>query len=382
MDKSMLAAVFWSATCVVAYIYLGYPALVWTLARRRRPAEAEYLESPLSVVIVAYNEATRLPSKIDSILAADGSAAIHEIVVASDGSTDATCDLMQNHSDPRVRLLHFDQRRGKPAVLNDAIPQCTTDIVVLTDARQELHPGALKALVANLSDPGVGVVSGNLVFRHTADETTTARGVGVYWKYEKFIRSHESQWRSVPGATGAFYAIRKDLFRPIGEQTLLDDVVIPMQAIERGYRCVWEPAAIIYDDPATSSQQEVVRKRRTIAGCAQLVLRQPRWLFPWSNPIWIEYTSHKIARLVSPALLVVMLAANAALAGQPVYRVLLSAHICFYLAALSGWLIQRCGRRSVCFAAPLLFLTLNVTTVFALWDAVRGRFRATWQKAI
>lgn len=381
MDKIMLAVAFWSAACLVVYIYLGYPLLVWILSKRRPSDEAECLESPVSVVIVAYNEAARLTRKIDSILAADGSLAVVEIIVASDGSTDDTCQLLQDHRDSRVRLLHFDQRRGKPAVLNDAIAQCTTDIVVLTDARQEFHPAALTALIGRLSDPGVGVVSGNLVFRQTEDETTTARGVGVYWKYEKFIRNHESQWRSVPGATGALYAIRKDLFHPIAAQTLLDDVVIPMQAIERGYRCVFEPRAIIYDDPASSSRQEVVRKRRTIAGCAQLVLRQPRWLFPWSNPIWIEYVSHKIARLVSPALLVVMLVANAALAGQPAYRVLLSVHICFYLAALSGYLIQRSGQRSPCFAAPLLFLTLNLTTVLALWDACRGRFRATWQKA-
>jgi len=381
MDKVSLAIVFWCATCLVVYIYLGYPLLVWVLAKRSRAVDASCRERPVSVVIVAHNEAQRLPGKIESICSANGSDAISEIIVASDGSTDATCQIINAHPDPRVRLLHFDQRRGKPAVLNDTIPQCQADIVVLTDARQDLHPNALQALTARLSDPSVGVVSGNLVFRETGAETTTARGVGVYWKYEKFIRSHESRWRSVPGATGALYAIRKDLFRPIGQQTLLDDVVIPMQAIERGSRCVFEPAAIIYDHPSTSSQQEVIRKRRTIAGCAQLVLRQPRWLFPWSNPIWIEFVSHKIARLVSPALLVVMLAANVALAEQPAYRVLLSVHICFYLAALSGYLIQRSGRRSLCFAAPLLFLTLNLTTVLALWDALRGRFRATWQKA-
>ncbi|MEO1998950.1 MAG: glycosyltransferase, partial [Planctomycetaceae bacterium] len=155
MDKIMLAVLFWSSTWLVVYIYLGYPALVWTLAKRRRPAEVQCLERPLSVVIVAYNEAARLPRKIDSILAADGSAAVREIVVASDGSTDATCDLVQNHSDPRVRLRHFDQRRGKPAVLNDTIPACASDVVVLTDALQELDPGALQALMAKLSDPEV-----------------------------------------------------------------------------------------------------------------------------------------------------------------------------------------------------------------------------------
>ena len=185
----------------------------------------------------------------------------------------------------------------------------------------------------------------------------------------------------MPGATGALYAIRQSLFRPIPEQTLLDDVVIPMQAIELGYRCLIEPGAIAYDTPSQSTQQESVRKRRTIAGAAQLIINQPRWLLPWKNPIWIEFISHKIARLCSPALLLLAAGTNIALAGQPLYCFMLTLQFCFYTAAGVGYLFQQQGKKSSLFGLPLMFVSLNTTTTGALWDALRGRFRATWQRS-
>lgn len=369
------------------YIYVGYPALIWILARctTRRPQKRPTDEA-LSVVVVAYNVATVLPRKIKSILHSDCAWRIREVLIASDGSTDATKTIVEGCGDSRVRLLTFSERRGKPSVLNDAIPVCTSDIVVLTDARQELHPGALSELAANFADETVGAVSGELVFQPAVNDTTAAQGLGIYWAYEKFIRKHEARFRSVPGATGALYAIRKGLFRPIDPKTLLDDVVIPMQTVVQGYRCLFEPAAIVYDTPSSTPQKESLRKRRTIAGAAQLLVLHPSWLLPWCNPIWLEYVSHKLSRLFSPLLLFVaaitnvMLAfhTNTPLASPHVYTIILAVHCGFYLSALAGWVCQQVGTRSPFFAAPFMFLTLNLTTLVALSDAVRGHFRVTW----
>jgi cellulose synthase/poly-beta-1,6-N-acetylglucosamine synthase-like glycosyltransferase len=339
------------------------------------------------VVVVAHNEATVLPRKIKSILHSDCAWRIREVLIASDGSTDATKTVVESCGDPRVRLLAFSERRGKPSVLNDAIPACMSDIVILTDARQELHPGALSELAANFADETVGAVSGELVFRPSGNNTTAAQGLGIYWAYEKFIRKHEGRFRSVPGATGALYAIRKRLFRPIDAQTLLDDVVIPMQAVVQGYRCLFEPAAIVYDTPSRTPEKEFLRKRRTIAGAAQLLVLHPSWVLPWCNPIWLEYISHKLSRLLSPLLLLaiaitnVTLAfhTNTTLASPHVYPIILAVHCCFYLCALTGWVFQQAGTRSTFFAAPWMFLTLNLTTLVALSDAVRGHFRVTWK---
>lgn len=377
-----LETLFWCALAGLAYIYAVYPLLVALAARCvRRPQHRQDWGDELSVVLVAYNEAARLPAKLHSILSSDCAERIGEILVGSDGSDDHTPEVVAAFPDPRVRLISFAERRGKPAVLNDLVPRCRAEIVVLTDARQQLEPDGIRRLTQPFADPSIGVVSGELMLRASHSDSAAAVGMGAYWKYEKLIRRHESRFRSVPGATGAFYAIRRSLFRPIPENTLLDDVVIPMQAIERGHRCILESGAIAWDVPSQSTRQEAVRKRRTIAGCAQLLLNQPRWILPWRNPIWWEFMSHKLARLLSPLLLLTVLASCFALASQPLYCALLCMQLGLYGGAIGGWVQSRRGRALPWLSLPLMFVSLNLTIVAALWDASRGRFQAAWQRS-
>lgn len=374
--------IFWLSILGVAYIFVGYPLLMFALSRWRPLRTTKQPNTqPVSVVIVAYNEAARLSKKIASVLASDDAHRIQEILVASDGSTDDTTAAIAGLNEPRVQLLAFPERRGKPSVLNDVVPRCRSELVVLTDARQELDHLAIAELAANFADTTVGAVSGELVFRADGDTTTASHGVGLYWRYEKFLRKCEGRFRSVPGATGALYALRRSLFRPIPAQTILDDVVIPMQAVTSGFRCLFESAAIAFDQPSDSTAKESIRKRRTIAGAAQLIVNHPGWLLPWRNPIWFEFVSHKLARLASPLLLTAAAIANIRMASHPLYAVLLTWHVTFYLSAFAGWAFQRAGRRSSLFGAQLMFVALNATTVAALADALRGRFRATWQRS-
>lgn len=376
-----LQILFWLSVSGLSYIFAGYPLVVWWQSRSRRSTHVKQnVERSVSIVIVAYNEARTLPKKIQSLLASTRADWIREILIGSDGSTDDTALALHVIEDPRVKLFPFTSRRGKPAVLNELVPQCRSEIVLLADARQEFAPDCIERLLENFDDPSVGVVSGELVLRATPDSSTAAQGIGFYWKYEKFIRRCESQWRGVPGATGACYAIRKPLFRPIPEQTILDDVVIPMQAVTRGYRCLFEPAAQVFDEPSQSSGQESVRKRRTIAGAAQLMRLFPEWLMPTHNPLWFEYVSHKLMRLLAPLLMVVALTTNLLLLNVPVYWFLLNVQIVFYVSAAIGWLFQRQGEQSSLFGPSLMFVTLNLTTTLALWDAFRAKYRVTWQK--
>lgn len=384
MTELLTQILFWLSLFGLAYVYLGYPLLVRVLSRmhpmrrERHPADES---QKVSVVIACHNEAERIRVKLNKLLWSAQADTIGEIVIGSDGSTDNIADVIASFKDRRIRLIEFANRRGKPAVLNDLIPRCVSEIIVLCDARQILSERAIPELLANFADPSVGVVSGELMFRSSDDSSTASRGIGAYWRYEKMIRKAEARFRSVPGATGALYAIRKTLFQPIPEGTLLDDVVIPMQAVISGSRCVFEPQAIAWDDPSATLGKEAVRKRRTIAGAAQMLLHHPSWLLPWQNPIWLEFVSHKALRLTSPLLLLIVAVTNILLADNPVYRLLLMPHLAFYYSALAGWLLQKSGRPSLLFGVQLMFLTLNLTTAAALWDAFRGRFRVTWQKA-
>jgi cellulose synthase/poly-beta-1,6-N-acetylglucosamine synthase-like glycosyltransferase len=379
---ALLPLVFWCSVAGLAYIYAGYPVAVWCLSRcRPRAVHKSVRPRSVSIVLIAHNEAATVVRKLDNLLALDDAESICEILVGSDGSTDGTNALVAEYGDPRVQLVPFAERRGKPAVLNDLVPRCTGEIVLFADARQEFDRRCLTELVANFADPTVGVVSGELVLKQSSTSTAAAEGIGWYWRYEKWIRRSESRFRGVPGATGACYAIRRALFRPIGPSTILDDVAIPLSIVTQGFRCVFEPAALAFDAPSQWPQQEAVRKRRTIAGAAQLVRLYPQWLVPWRNPLWWEFVSHKLLRLASPGLLALALAANAALAAQPAYLVLLLVQAAFYASAGWGWWCQRRGRRSRLFGASLMFLTLNLTTLRALWDAARSRYQVTWKKA-
>lgn len=377
----MTSIMFWSGLAGLIYIYAGYPCLIHLLSRWRPLQRVRRpVCEPVSVVIACHNDAERVRAKLVALLTSPQSELIREVLVGSDGSTDNIRAAVEDIADTRIRLIEFPERRGKPAVLNELIPQCGSEIVVLCDARQILSENAIPELLANFADPQTGVVSGELMFRSQDSDGTAVKGIGAYWKYEKLIRKAESRYRSVPGATGALYAIRKVLFRPIPESTLLDDVVIPMQAVAEGYRCVFESRAVAWDDPSSSLGREAVRKRRTIAGAAQMIVQHPAWLLPWRNPIWLEYVSHKVLRLLSPFLLLIVLTTNLLLMDQPLYRLLLILQACFYYSAFAGWLCQRLGVRSVLFGLQLTFLTLNATTLAALWDALRGRFQVTWRR--
>ncbi|QDT52959.1 Poly-beta-1,6-N-acetyl-D-glucosamine synthase [Caulifigura coniformis] len=378
---TVVEIVFWASVVLLAYIYAGYPLLVWMLARfRGRPVSRGAFEGTISVILVAYNEAGRMTARLANVLASTAEPQVLEILIGSDGSTDATAAISSAYPDSRVCGFEFTDRRGKPSVINDLVAHARGDILLFLDARQDLGPDAVARLLENFADPAVGVVSGELVFRRDTASGTAAEGVGFYWTYEKMIRTAEARYRSVPGATGAFYAMRRELFRPIPAQTILDDVVIPMQAVERGYRCLLERGAEAYDRPSVSSSKESVRKRRTIAGCAQLIVAQPRWLLPWRNPIWWEFCSHKLLRLASPVLLLAAGISNLWLMSLPLYSVMLSLQFALYVSAFAGWMSQHLGKRSSLFGPSLMFVSLNATTLAALWDALLGRFHATWRK--
>ena len=377
------AVCFWVAIAGLAYVFVGYPATVWLASRLRpmRPGQTlDVSDTQVAVLIAAHNETDTLAAKLRQLMAEPRVAAVHVGIDGGSPEVVAAIEPLRSDHPDRIAVHAFAARRGKPAVLSDMMPQVAQPITVMADARQRLGEGAIEALVRRLADASVGVVSGELVFE-AEDATSSAAGVGAYWRYEKLIRRSEANFRGVPGATGALYAIRTELMRPIAENTLLDDVVIPMQAVETGAKCVFEPAALVYDRPTTEPGREAVRKRRTIAGAAQLAIAQPRWLLPWRNPIWWEFGSHKLARLLAPLLLVAALAANVALAtGSQFYLLLLGLHLAFYAVAGLGYLAQRLGAKLPGASVPLMFVTLNGTTALALVDAARGRFTAAWRR--
>lgn len=373
---------FWASMLLLGYTYLGYPALIraWA-ALRSRPARGRDLEPTVSLVIVAYNEATRIEGRLENLLALEYPRDRLEISLASDGSTDGTSGRARAYEQAGVSVTAFETRRGKAAALNELVPKAWGEIVVLADARQRFEAGALRALVEPFVDPQVGAVSGELILTENREGTVVAEGVGFYWRYEKFIRGSESGVDSTVGATGAIYAIRRDLFVPIPEDTILDDVLIPMRIVWRGYRVLFEPRARAYDRTAATAGEELTRKIRTLVGNFQLFAREPWLLNPLRNRLWLQTVSHKGLRLLTPLFLVVAFSANLFLVDWLFYRWALAGQIVFYVAALGGYALRNARRNIPFLSIPYVFCLLNWATVVAFLRFVTGRQGVAWERA-
>lgn len=374
--------VFWLSVLLLGYTYFCYPLLIRLGARLfgQAPARRE-IQPELSILVVVHNEAARLQDKIENLLALDYPRDRCEIVIASDGSTDGTEAVAKAWREFGVRLIAFSQRRGKPAVLDDVVPQLRGEIAVLMDVRQRVEPGALRALVRNFADPRVGAVSGELMLEAGGD-SEVGEGVGFYWRYEKFIRQSEGGLDSTVGVTGAIYALRRRLFRPIPPATLLDDVLIPMQVVRQGYRVLFEPSARAWDRASVTAAEEFTRKVRTIAGNFQLLFREPWLLNPLSNRLWFQTLSHKYFRLAGPLFLAAALLSNLLLLEQaPLYRLTLALQLFFYSCAAAGLLIRNPREQTVVMKICSAFCLLNWATVVGFLRFLSGRQQVTWQKA-
>jgi cellulose synthase/poly-beta-1,6-N-acetylglucosamine synthase-like glycosyltransferase len=415
---------FWGSALFIAYVYVGYAVLLLLWARAVRAGRAHrqhaganlqangaggYELPSVSIIIAARNEARRLPARIENLLALDYPADRRQIIVVSDGSHDDPASALARFGD-RVRLLEVPPA-GKAVALNAGARSATGDILVFADARQTFAPDALRRLTAPLADPNVGGVSGELILgaegaagrrsraqrrvrsnaermdhdRRVSDRrigSTVGDGVGFYWKYEKLLRRLETEIGSMLGATGAIYALRRSLWRPLPPGAILDDVLAPMRAVLAGRRIVFEPAARAFDYTSRDSVAESRRKIRTLAGNVQILWFEPRLLVPFLNPVWLQYSSHKVGRLLVPYALMALFASSIVLSGTSlIYAFALFVQVAFYLQGGYGaWLehrmevapqnrslVQRMG------GVAFTIVVMNVSAVAGTGAALFGR---------
>ncbi len=369
-----MLALFWICTALVLYTYVLYPCVIWILAKvaPARSSPASYTSTPtISIIVAVHNERDRIERKLTNLEQVDYPRELTQRVFASDGSTDGTNEILRAHAD--VVLVECP-RGGKATAINAAVARATGAILVFTDARQELAADSATHLVRALADPRVGAVSGELTHR---DATTgAARSIGIYWRYERFIRTHESTFFSCVGASGALYAMRRTDFEPLSPGTILDDFEGPMVTVRRRRRIVLESKARVFDDLEPELAGERKRKVRTLAGNFQSFARN-RWLFsPRQNPVWWQFLSHKVGRLVVPYALIGALCSAWLLPG-PMYRLFALGQTGFYLVAVAA-LASATVRHSKLASAAALFLDTNVAAIEALWLFIRGDLTRVW----
>ena len=371
-----MTVLFWISALIVAYVYVGYPCLlaVWARIVDRRPRPVPFANGAwpsISIIVAARNEAARLPARVENLLEQEYPGR-REIIVVSDGSTDGPSAALARFGSA-IHLIELPPG-GKPLALNAGVNASSGDVLVFADARQRFAPGTLMALLRNYSDPGVGGVTGELVLDcedAPRADSSVGEGIGLYWKYEKWLRRSESRVWSTLGATGAIYSMRRWCWRPLPAGTLLDDVLAPMRAVLNGCRIVFEEAAVAYDRASADAAAESRRKTRTLAGNYQILAQEPRLLVPFVNPVWLQYMSHKVGRLVVPWALAVLLVTSMVLAPIDIlYAVAMAAQGIFYGWALAEVLFRARERFT---RVAFTFVVMNLAAVAGLLALRRGR---------
>ena len=379
-----MIVVLLASLALIAFCYVGYPLVVWILAKwRPRSVKAGNWQPRVDVIVVAYNASERAAAKIDNLLALDYPADRLHLRIGSDGSSDDTAAKINAHIaerglQTRVSVTTFPQRRGKAACVAELVAQSDADVLLFTDVRQRLETGALNALLRPLADTTVGAVSGELMFER-ADGF--AGSVDSYWRYEKFIRRNESASGSVVGVTGAIWAARRHAVPTIPEGIILDDVWLPLAIAKSGLRILFCGDAIAWDMASSEPTQEALRKRRTLAGNFQLIAKNPSLLWPVAHPLGWRLWGHKWLRLASPWLFVIALLANIVVVAE-------SASLALLLALqLLGWIMA-----AIAFAQPewqrflplriaALFARMNLYAAQALFDFIRERDAHLWSSS-
>jgi cellulose synthase/poly-beta-1,6-N-acetylglucosamine synthase-like glycosyltransferase len=372
-----------ASLALVGYCYFIYPVVIWICSRLfgRRLDAPKLADDDLPLVtllIAAHNEERWIGARIENALAQDYPREKLDVVVASDGSRDATVAIAAGFADTRVRVFDFRENRGKATTLNAAFPESRGQIVVFSDANTFFKPRALKNLVRWFADPSIGTVCGKLVL------TDPARGRNVdslYWRYETFMKTCESRLGALLGANGAIYALRKNDYVPIAASTLVDDFVIPLVArLKNGKAIIYESDAVAWEETPPEIADEFRRRSRIGAGGFQAMLRLWRLLIPARGWVAFSFLSHKVLRWLCPFFLILALAANLFCLDVPVYVGIFVAQLAFYITAALGAVLPAGGLFGKLVRLPTMFTSMNLALLVGFWNWISRQQRGVWQR--
>lgn len=362
----------------IIYTYALYPVLIWWMARSRKNPDPGFDINEkqgwpsVSIVIAVHNEESNIRRKLDNLAKLNYAGEL-EIVIVSDGSSDGTNQFLESRSD--IVYQSYPNAKGKPSALNTGLEAASGEIIVYMDARQTVSVDCIRELIKYFRLPDVGAVSGELVM--TNGESEEAENIGLYWRYEKWIRALESRVCSTAGATGALYAARRSDYIPLRADTLLDDFETPIATLKKGKRTLFEPKALAYDRPSSNIDDEFRRKSRTLAGNYQSFMWN-KWLFnPTKNRIFLQFLSHKVFRLLVPyAMLLAFISSG--LVNEGVMSVFFWLQIAFYGVGIAGFLSHRLSKsRLISFIK--VFLQMNFAAVIGLYHYTFDKHSVRWK---
>ncbi len=385
-----MRVLFWISVGLMLYTYGGYPLVLivlgnlkqlksdlrFGLARRTRRASWDTADCPrVSIVFAAHNEEAVIAQKMLNLARLDYPAESLDILVGCDGCTDATAALARAAALPNASVYEFPVRGGKAAVLNRLLPRARGEIVVFCDANTEFEPDAIHALVRHFKRPDIGCVCGELRLRSRGSQ---ASGEQLYWRFETLLKFLESRLNMLVGANGALFAIRRSLFVPIPADGIADDFLIAMNVRTSGYRVVYEPEAIAWEEVAPNARHEFRRRVRIGAGNFHALRHTWRMLNPMAGGVALAFWSHKVCRWLVPLVLPSAQISAAMLSREPVYGVAAALGGVLVLLALLGHRLDLSARYWAPASIPYYFLSMNLALLLGLIAFVRGTQSIVW----
>ncbi len=389
----MFGIIFWLSVALIIYVYAGYPLLVFLLGRFGKPLKRSYeLQPTITLIFAAYNEEKVVGQKLKNCLALNYPRDKLQIIVADDGSTDATAEIVKEYANQKIELISFPQRRGKLHALNDAVRSARGEILLFSDADNFYPPNVLIETAKYFADPSVGAVSGG---RDVIGASPLGKAESLYWKYEEFIKINETKLGNCVGVAGDLLAVRKSLFTPPPAKIINDDFYMALSVIQKGYRVIYAPEARSSHPVAASEQGEIERRARMIAGRYQAMFLAWR-LLPFSNPIAVwQIISHKFLRPLVPLAMIFALVANCLalfvfpvsaepallFLGTPYGNVIFTGQAVFYLLAAVGKKYKPGGTFGYILYLPTFLVNSNLAALIGLYRYVGSRQTVLWSKS-
>lgn len=390
MLMNTLDLLFITLLAIVFYSYIGYGIILYILVKVKRfffkksnsnNITPEY--PTVTLLIAAWNEQDIIEEKIHNSFQLNYPKEKLNFLFITDGSTDQTPNIISEYSN--ISLMHEPTRKGKIAAINRAMKHVNTDLVVFSDANTMLNTNAILEIVKHYQNPKVGCVSGEKRIKVPENAQASAAGEGLYWKYESALKKWDAELYSAAGAAGELFSIRTSLYMNTEEDTILDDFMISLRIVEKGFTIAYEPHAFALENASDGIKEELKRKVRICAGGFQAMIRLKNLLNIFKYGVFsFQYISHRVLRwTIAPLALFLLLPVNFILTfnGSTIYIVLFILQILFYSMALIGWKFEEMKTRKKIFFIPFYFTMMNYSVLAGFKRFVNGTQNPLWQRA-
>ena len=384
---------FWICLFIVFYTYIGYGLVLYVLVKAKEmfhkqktftlPTDEELPE--VTLLVAAYNEEEVVDEKMRNSLALDYPKGKLKWLWVTDGSNDGTNEKLKAY--PETEIVYQPERQGKTAALNRAIERVKTPIVVFTDANTMINREAIREMVRAFMDEKVGCVAGEKRIAVKEKDNAASGGEGIYWKYESALKRLDGKLYSAMGAAGELFAIRTELFEKMEKDTLLDDFILSLRIVQRGYKIAYCSTAYAMESGSADMKEEEKRKVRIAAGGLQSIWRLRALLNPFRyGTVSFQHVSHRVLRWsVTPIALFALIPLNVILATldtrHSLYKIILLLQILFYGMGLWGYYLSTRQIKNKILYIPYYFLFMNINVIRGAFYLRKRKGNGAWEKA-